>query len=46
MKNHKITSNSATTKAREKISTDLELLVFKKNVDVCLMKIKIQSNFT
>ncbi len=46
MKNHKITSNSATTKAREEMRTDLELLVFKKNVDICLTKIKIQSNFT
>jgi hypothetical protein len=31
-KNHKIANNSATTKARKKISTDLESLEFFKNL--------------
>jgi hypothetical protein len=34
---HKIANNSATTEAREKISTDLESLELKK-FDVCLTK--------
>jgi hypothetical protein len=36
-KNHQIANNSATTEAREKISTDLESLEF---FDVCLAKFK------
>jgi hypothetical protein len=39
-KNHKIDKNSTTTKAREKISTDLESLEFQKFFDVCLTKFK------
>jgi hypothetical protein len=35
-KNHQITKNSTTTKAREKISTYLETLEFLKNFDACL----------
>ncbi len=35
--NHKIAKISTTTKAREKISTDFESLIFQKN-DVCLSK--------
>ncbi len=38
VKNHKIANNSATTEAREKISTYLESLEFWKNFDVCLTK--------
>jgi hypothetical protein len=39
VKNYKIADNSATTEAREKISTDLlESLEFKKYFDVCLVK--------
>jgi hypothetical protein len=38
LKNHKIASNSATTKAREKISTYLESLELNKFFDVCLSK--------
>jgi len=40
VKNHKIANNSATTKAREKISTDLESFELKKFFDACLTKIK------
>ncbi len=36
VKNYKIAKTSATTKAREKISADLESLEFYKNFDVCL----------
>jgi len=38
VKNHKIANNSATTEAREKTSTYLESLEFKKFFDVCLTK--------
>ncbi len=38
VKNHKIVSNSATTEAREKISTYLESLEFKKFLGVCFTK--------
>jgi hypothetical protein len=37
VKNHRIADNSTTTKAREKIRTDLESLEF---FDVCLTKFK------
>jgi len=40
VKNHKIAKNSTTTKAREKISADLEFLEFYKFFDVCLTKFK------
>ncbi len=40
VKNHKIANNSATTEAREKISTDLNTLEFEKLFDVCLTKIE------
>jgi hypothetical protein len=40
VKNHKIAKNSTNTKAREKISTDLDSLEFYKNFDVCLTKFK------
>ena len=40
VKNHNNAKNSTTTKAREKISTDLESLEFEKNFDVCLTKFK------
>ncbi len=40
VKNHKIANNSATTEAREKISTDLNTLEFEKFFDVCLTKIE------
>jgi len=40
VKNHKIAKNSTTTKAREKISTDLESLEFEKFFDVGLTKFK------
>ncbi len=36
VKNHKIANNSATTEAREKISTDLESLEFQKFFDIGL----------
>jgi hypothetical protein len=39
VKNHKIVKNSTITKAREKISTDLESLEF-KTIEVCLTKFK------
>jgi len=39
-KNHKIANNSATTEAREKISTDLESLEFKSFFDAYLTKFK------
>ncbi len=39
-KNHKIAKNSKTTKAREKISTHLESLEFKKKFDICLTESK------
>ncbi len=38
VKNHTIGNNSTTTKAREKISTDLESLEIQKFFDVCLTK--------
>ena len=38
VKNHKTASNSATTEAIEKISTDLESLVFRIFLNVCLAK--------
>ncbi len=40
VKNHKIAENSTTTKAREKISADLETLQFQKFFAVCLTKFK------
>jgi len=40
LKIHNIADNSATTKAREKLSTELESLEFKKILDVCLIKIE------
>ncbi len=40
VKNHKIANNSTTTKAREKIGTYLEFLVFYNLFDVCLTKFK------
>jgi hypothetical protein len=40
IKNHKIANNSTTSKAREKISTDLESLEFQKLIDACLTKFK------
>ncbi len=40
VKNHKIAKNETTTKAREKISTDLESLKFEKFFEVCLTKFK------
>jgi hypothetical protein len=40
VKNNKIAKNSTTTKAREKISTDLESLESYKIFDVCLTKFK------
>jgi hypothetical protein len=39
--NRKISNNSVTTKAREKICTDLESFEFKKNLDVRLAKFRI-----
>ena len=39
VKNHKNAKNSAATKAKEKISTDLELLIL-GFFDVCLTKFK------
>ncbi len=41
MKNHKITNNSATTEAREKISTDYILEIF----DVCWTKFEKTTKF-
>jgi hypothetical protein len=40
VKNHKVANNSATTKAREKISTYLESVEFYKFFDACLTKFK------
>ncbi len=40
VKNHKIANNSTTTKAREKISTDLESLEFEKFFDACFTKLE------
>jgi hypothetical protein len=40
VKNNKIAKNSTTTKAREKIITDLESLEFYKFFDVCFTKVK------
>ncbi len=40
VKNPKIAKNSTTTKAREKISTDLESLEVKKFFDECLTTFK------
>jgi hypothetical protein len=39
-KNHKIAKNSTTTKAKVKISTDLEALQFWEFFNVCLVKFK------
>jgi hypothetical protein len=38
VKNHQIADNSATTEAKEKISTYLESLVFERIFDACLTK--------
>ncbi len=38
VKSHKIANNSATTEAKEKISTDFESLEFQKYFDACLTK--------
>jgi hypothetical protein len=40
LKNHKLAKNSTTTKAKEKISTDLESLEVSNFFDVCLNKFK------
>jgi hypothetical protein len=40
VKKYKIAKNSKTTKAREKIRTDLESLEFKKKFDICWTKFK------
>jgi hypothetical protein len=40
IKNHKIANNSTTTKAREKLSTDLEDFRVLEFFDVCLTKFK------
>ncbi len=40
VKNGKIAKNSTITKAREKISSDLESLEFLKHFDACLTKLK------
>jgi hypothetical protein len=40
VENHKIAKNSTTTKAIEKISTDLESSKFQKCFGVCLAKFK------
>jgi len=40
VKIHKIAKNSATAKAREKISTDLEFLELSKTFNVCLTNFK------
>ena len=40
VKNHKIANNSTTAKAREKISTNLELFKFWIKIYVCLTKFK------
>ncbi len=40
VKNHKISKNSSTTKAREKISTDLESLEILEFFHACLTKFK------
>jgi hypothetical protein len=40
VKNHKIANNSATTEAREKISTYLNSLEFEKCFDECMTKIE------
>ncbi len=42
VKNHKIVKNSTTTKAREKIRSDLKSLEFKEFFDVCLTIFKNQ----
>jgi hypothetical protein len=42
VKNHKIVKNSTTTKAREKIRSDLKSLQFKEFFDVCLTIFKNQ----
>jgi hypothetical protein len=44
VKNHKIANSSTTTKATEKISTDLKSLEFKNFFDECLTKIKHSQN--
>jgi hypothetical protein len=40
VKNYKTAKNSTTTKARGKLSTDLESLEFYNNFDACLTKFK------
>jgi hypothetical protein len=45
VKSHKISKNSATTKAREKISTDLEFLEFKNNLCLFDKRLIYPSNF-
>ncbi len=44
LKNHKIVNNSATTEAREEISTYLETLNFYKFLDTCLTKFENYQN--
>jgi len=39
VKNHKLTESLATTKAREKMSAELETLKFWNIFDVCLTKL-------
>ncbi len=46
VKNHKIAKNLATTKRREKISTDLESLEFKEFLMCVWLNLKKESNFT
>ncbi len=40
VKNHKIANNSATTEAREKVTTYLQSVQFKKFFNVCFAKFK------
>ncbi len=40
VKNHEMAKNSTTTKAGEKMSTNLEFLEFQKSFGVCLTKFK------
>ncbi len=44
MKNHRIANNTAFTKAREKICTDLQSVVFKENFDECRTIFKMNKN--
>jgi len=39
-KNHKISNNATTTKAREEISTEIEAVKYMKLFDVCLTQFK------